>query len=82
MLTSFDVMALFNSVPGKEVVQMAIQRAKREPMWSNRMLMTPEEFGDLLQLVVDTTYFRFTNLWHGHRFLPLTSPHKPLSGGI
>ena len=59
ILTSFDVIALFTSLPGKEVVQMAIQQAKRDPMSSNGMLMTAEEFGDLLHMVVDTTYFRF-----------------------
>ena len=59
LLTLFDITALFTSMPGKEVVQMAIQHAKIDPTWSTRMLMTPEEFGDLLQMVVDTTYFRF-----------------------
>ena len=52
-------MALFRSVPGTEVVQMAIQCAKRDPMWSIRMLMTPDEFGDLLQMVVEMMYFMF-----------------------
>ena len=42
-------------VPRKKVVQMSIQCAKRDPTWSNRTLMTPEEFGDQLQVVVDTT---------------------------
>ena len=48
----FDVMAFFTRVPGTEVVQMAIQCAKRDTNWSNRTLMTPEEFDDLLQVVV------------------------------
>ena len=30
VITSFDVTCLFTSVPGKEVVQMAIQRAKED----------------------------------------------------
>ena len=59
VLTLFDVTILFTSVPGKEVVKMAIQCAERDPTWLNMMLITPEEFGDLLQMVVNTTYFRF-----------------------
>ena len=60
LLTSFDAVALFTSVPGNEVVQLPFQHAKADLTWSTRELMTPEEFGDLLQMVVDTTYFRFS----------------------
>ena len=60
VITSFDVTALFTSVLGIEVVQqMAIERATNGPTWNERTLLTPEEFGDLLTMVVETTYFRF-----------------------
>ena len=55
VITSLSVTALFTSVPGKEVVEMAIQSAKEDPTWNERKLMTPEEFGDLLKIVVETT---------------------------
>ena len=55
VMTSFDVKALFASISGKEVVQMAIQCMKRDPTGSTRMLMTPEGFGDLLKMLVDRT---------------------------
>ena len=59
VITSFDVNALFTSLPSKEVVQMAILRAKEDPTWNERTLMTPVELGDLLKMVVETTYLRF-----------------------
>ena len=48
VLTSFDVTSLFTSVPGKEVVEMAVNRAKRDESWTSRIFMTTEEFRDLL----------------------------------
>ena len=59
VITSFDVTALFTSVPGDEVVQMAIKGATSDPTWNERTLLTAREFGDLLKMVSETTYFRF-----------------------
>lgn len=58
VMTSFDVSALFTSVPCKEVVEMCVNRVKQDPTWSQRSGLTPEEFGDLLELTLDTTYFQ------------------------
>ena len=75
-------MALFTSVPGKEVVQMAIQHAKRDPIWSNRMLMTLEEFGDLI-VVVDTTNFRFYGRIYEQTYsMAMGSPLSPLLANL
>ena len=50
VLTSFEVSALFTSMPEKEVVQMAINRAREHLTWFTRTQMTPDqEFGDILQ---------------------------------
>ena len=38
---------------------MAVKRANKDPTWYNRTLMTQEEFGELLLMVVEMTYFRF-----------------------
>ena len=40
ILTSFDVTALFTSVPGKEVVEITVKRANKDPTWYNRTLVT------------------------------------------
>ena len=39
VITSFDVTALFTSLPGNEVVQVAIQRAKGNQTWEAKILM-------------------------------------------
>ena len=33
VLTSFDVMALFTSALGKEVVEMAVKKVNQDPTW-------------------------------------------------
>ena len=77
VLTSYDVTALCTSVPGKEMVEKAVKRANKDPTWYNRTLMTLEEFGELLLMVVETTYLRSLNRcigcpW-GHHY-PLAYP--------
>ena len=44
ILISFDVMALRTSVLGKEVGDMAVKRANKDPTCYNRTLMIFEEF--------------------------------------
>ena len=56
VLTSFDVSALFASVPGNEVVEMAIRRAKSDTTWSNRTKLTSDEFGDFFSFFFITFY--------------------------
>ena len=51
--------ALFKSTPTKEVVKMCIDQVKKDLIWATRSGFTPEEFGDLLALTVDTTYFQY-----------------------
>ena len=71
VITFFNVTALFTSVPGK----MAIQRAKSDPTWKERILVAPKEFGDLLKMVVETTYFRFQGKIYEQTFgMPMGSP--------
>ena len=67
-MKSKKMSAFFTSVRGKELVQVAIQRVKSDPTWKERTLMTPKEFGDLLQMVVETTYFRFQGKMYKQTF--------------
>ena len=78
VITSFDVTALFFSVPGKEVIQMAVQRVKSDLTWKERTLMTCEEFGGLLKMVVEITYFRFQDKIYEQIFgMSMGSPFSP-----
>ena len=83
VLTSFDVTALFTSVPGKEVVQMAVERAKEDNNWSERTKMTPDEFGELLQMTIDTTYFRYQNKIYEQSYgMSMGSPLSPVLSNL
>ena len=43
-------------------MSMASDRAKKDSTWSERTLMIPDEFGDLLEMVVDTTNFQYNGV--------------------
>ena len=58
---------------------MAIQHTKTDPTWSMRKLMTPKEFGNLLQMIVDTTYFRFNGqIYKQIYIMAMVSPLSPV----
>ncbi|XP_019627206.1 PREDICTED: uncharacterized protein LOC109472073 [Branchiostoma belcheri] len=83
VLTSFDVTALFTSVPGKEVVGMAVSRAEKDPTWKDRTLLTPKEFGELLLLVVSTTYFQYNDVIYDQTFgMAMGSPLSPVLANL
>ncbi|XP_078682439.1 uncharacterized protein LOC144916914 [Branchiostoma floridae x Branchiostoma belcheri] len=83
VLTSFDVTALFTSVPGKEVVGMAVSRAEKDPTWKDRTLLTPKEFGELLLLVVSTTYFQYNDVIYEQTFgMAMGSPLSPVLANL
>ena len=48
MFVSYDVTALFTSVPFDEVVDIAVDRAKNDPESYNRTKLTAKEIGQLL----------------------------------
>ncbi|CAH1267006.1 Hypp3654 [Branchiostoma lanceolatum] len=83
VLTSFDVTALFTSVPGEEVVQMATRRAEADLTWKDRTLLTPEEFGELLLLVVSTTYFQYNGAIYEQTYgMAMGSPLSPVLANL
>ena len=74
VITSFDITALFTSVLGNKVTQMAIERATSDPTWNERTILIPKEFGDL----VETTYFRFQGKIYEQTFgMSMGSPLSP-----
>ena len=59
MFVSYDVLALFTSVPYDEVVDIAVDRAKKDPEWYNRTKLISIEMEELLTFCLYTTYFKF-----------------------
>ena len=59
MFVSYDVLALFTSVPCDEVVDIAVEGAKKDPEWYNRTKLISIEMEELLTFCLYTTYFKF-----------------------
>ena len=76
---SYDVSALFTSVPCDEVVEIAVDRAKKDPEWYNRTKLTPDEMGELLTFCLNTTYFKFQCEFYQQVFgVSMGSPISPI----
>ena len=76
MFVSYDVTALFTSVPCDEVMDIAVGRAKKDPacMWYNRTKLTPEEMAELLTFCLNTTYFKFQGQFYQQVFRVMGAP--------
>ena len=62
---------------------MAVKRVKMDPTWNERTLMTPEEFGDLLKMVVETTYFRYNDKIYEQTYgMAMGSPLSPVLSNL
>ena len=59
MLVSFDVKALFTSVPVQESLEIIHQRLINDPTLSSRTKIPAEMVTDLLRICLTTTYFLF-----------------------
>ena len=59
VFVSYDVTALFTSVPCDEVVDVAVDKAKKDREWDNRTKLTLEEMEELLTFSLNITYFKF-----------------------
>ena len=59
VFVSYGVTALFTSVLCDEVVDIAVDRAKKDPECYNRTKLTLEEMGELLTFCLNTTYFKY-----------------------
>ena len=83
VLTSFDVSVLFTSVPGDEVVQMAVERARRDCTWSDGTQLSTEEFGELLKMTVETTYFTYQGKVYEQVYgVAMGSPLSPILANL
>ena len=83
VLTSFDVSALFTNVPTKEVVKMCVDWMKNDPTWATRSGFTPDEFGDLLKLTLDTASFQYKDQIYKQTYgAAMGSPLYPVIANI
>ena len=59
-LVSFDVSALFTSIPTDEAVWVIRQRLEQDNSWQNRTNMNVDQLTQLLELCLTTTYFMYS----------------------
>ena len=58
-LVSFDVTALFTSVPTDEAIKVIKERLECDPTLRERTNLDPQDIVQLLDVVLNTTYFQF-----------------------
>ncbi len=61
ILVSYDVTALYPSVPQDEAIELIYQKLKADPTLKDRTKMTAEHIIDLFKLFVHNMYFVFNN---------------------
>ncbi|XP_013411770.1 uncharacterized protein LOC106174656 [Lingula anatina] len=82
-LVSFDVSALFTSVPCDEVVGMCVNRCQKDTTWASRTALTPEDMGELLAMTLDTTYFQYKGKFYQQTYgAAMGSPLSPVIANI
>ena len=83
VLTSFDVSAMFTSIPTKEVVKRCVDQVKKDPTMASRCGFTPEQFGNVLELTLDTTYFQYQGKIYQQTYgAAMGSPLSPVIANI
>ena len=58
-LSSFDVIALFTSVPVEESLTLIYERLTDGPSLTDRTALSPQQVTDLLGICLTTTYFKY-----------------------
>ena len=59
-LVSFDVSALFTSIPTDEAVRVIRQRLEQDNSWQDRTNLNVDQLTQLLELCLNTTYFMYS----------------------
>ena len=78
VMISFDVSALFTSVPVNEACQIIHDRLQEDQSLSDRTNMSPAQITDLLQFCLNQTYFSFQGQFYQQSYgTAMGSPVSP-----
>ena len=78
-LISFDVSALFTSVPVEESHTLIHEKLVADPSLADRTALSPEQVTDLLRMCLATTYFKYDgNLYAQIEGAAMGSPVSPI----
>ena len=77
-MVSFDVSALFTSIPIEYALRAAKQKLSRDPSWQAVTELNLEKVLTLLEFCLSTTYFVYQNRFYKQQFgAPMGSPISP-----
>ena len=83
IMVSYDVKALFTSVPVHEVVHMIKSLLSRDRTLVDRTTLSVDNICDLLSLVLTNTYFSFNGKFYQQKFgMAMGSPVSPIVANI
>ncbi len=83
VMISYDVSALFPSVPIKDALDIILIKLQNDPTLSDRTPLTPEEIINLLEFCLTTTYFTFRGDIYIQQFgAAMGSPVSPIVANL
>ena len=82
-IASFDVSALFTSVPPDQAVDVARKRLVNDPNLGSRTKLSPDQLCQLLELCLSTTYFIFDGKFYKQKHgCAMGSPISPVLANL
>ncbi len=82
-IISFDVNALFTSVPVEESLTLIQESLEADPTLSERTTLSPQQVSDLLKMCLSTTYFKYDGEYNPQiEGAPMGSPVRPIVSNL
>jgi hypothetical protein len=82
-LVSYDVTALFTSVPVQESVQIIQQQLEDDPTLAERTTMNPSQIAEMLSCCLNTTFFSYRgDLYQQSEGAAMGSPVSPIIANL
>ncbi len=78
-MVSYDVTSLFTCVPTAQVIELVKERFRQDHTFGERTPLSPEEIGSLLELYLNTTYFKYKDEFYRQKHgCVMGSPVSPI----
>ena len=82
-LISFDVSALFTSVPVEENLTLIYEKLAADPSLADRTALSPQQVTDLLRMCLTTTYFKYDSIFYAQtEGAAMGSPVSPIVANL
>ena len=82
-MVSFDVSALFTSIPVDEAISTTRQHMEKDQSWQNRTKLTIDDVIEMLDICLSTTYFSYKGTFYKQKKgAAMGSPVSPIIANI